>query len=305
MNSDKTVMLGDETASPFLRDDNVRVQAIYSAIISSQMNYCSVAGRVIEAGQRVEGLTIGDIVVALAPPTRLIALTADSCQKLTDTSVVTEKMAFWALALALIPAIRLSEFEIGERVLVLSNSLLGQMLADLTWLAGAVACLGVDPDCTSFAQHDNPSEPSRGPHWVEDLTRETTVPGAPVDLLIDASGDSVQLQSNLTRVHDLGRVLTIGHCLPQQLDFNVYSDLHKRSLKLFNYQLPISLRDLRADRCRILPPMNQMVEFVRYLFESERLPLLSWSMTRLRAPGIDTLTQALQVTKRRTLLIQW
>ena len=131
------------------------------------------------------------------------------------------------------------------------------------------------------------------------------MPAKSVDLLIDASGDPVQLQSNLTRVRDTGRVLMAGHYDSPQLDFDVYPDLHKRSLKFLSHELPTSLAALNRGNGQQSPHLSQTLGFVRYLFETERLRPSTWPTTRLPAPDQQTLIQALQATNRDTLWIEW
>ena len=121
--------------------------------------------------------------------------------------------------------------------MVLSRDLVGQILSDLAWLAGAMSCVAYDPAYVDSGDSDAHAEPPIGPRWVEELSAlEAVVPAKSVDLLMDASGDPVQLQSTVTRVRDTGRVLMVGHYHAPQLDFDVYPDLHKRSLKFLSWR---------------------------------------------------------------------
>jgi NADPH:quinone reductase-like Zn-dependent oxidoreductase len=306
MTSQKTMTIEREEFAPALKPDQVWIESIYTVAISKQTEICSVVGHVKEIGEKVVGLAAGDPVVALAPLEPSITLTADSCVKLKDASVISEHMAYWAFALALIPVIYLSELEIGEQVLVLSNDLVGQILADLAWLAGAESCIGVDAEYGGATKQDNLSDPIHGPRWVKDLSAlETTLSVPSVDLLIDASGDSLHFQSNLMRVRNLGRVLTIGRYHPNQFDFNIYPDLHKRSLKLINYRMPTSLRELSQNNGRNFPQLSQTLDFVQYLFETERLRPSTWPTFHIRAANTPGLSKALSATDSGNILIQW
>lgn len=97
----------------------------------------------------------------------------------------------------------------------------------------------------------------------------------------------------------------IGDCNPPRLDFNLYPDLRRRTLKLSGHQGPTSLGGLNRDNGQNSLPVRQMVDFVRYLFETERLSPSTWCMTRLRAPECDALIGALQAAGRRPLSIEW
>lgn len=103
-------------------------------------------------------------------------------------------MAEWALMLALIHVTRLPEVEIGEQLLVLSCDLVGRMLADLMWLAGAGSCFGVDPGYGGRVKLDILYKRARGSRWLEELALETSLHDASVDLLVDASGNPVSIE---------------------------------------------------------------------------------------------------------------
>lgn len=302
MTLNESKVLENITSSPLLGDDFLRIQVIYSVAIPEIADGCSLVGRVEEAGAAVEGFAVGDIVIALGPLSPAIILTSGDCQKVSNEDRVTDDMSFWAYTLALIPAIHLSALEIGERVLVLSNGLVGQTLANLAWLAGAGFCVGVDTSRASLENELAISESSSGPQWISDLgALESIQPAESADIIIDASGDSTDLPSNLARVHNVGRVVMVGIGRGSQFDFNVYPDLHRRSISLFNYRLPTSLRELGQDSSL----MNQRLEFVRYLYKMERLRPPFRDLIHLRSPDSNTLSQTLKSMKGTGLLIEW
>lgn len=307
MGSHEAVMVSKVVASPPTSQASwVRVQASHSVVLPSQAGRCSLVGQVKEVGRAVENLSAGDRVIALAPPAASVILAADSCQKLRDVNIVTETMAFWPLVLVLMPAIRLSQLEIGERVLVLSSDLVGHILADSAWLAGAMSCVAHDPAYVDAGGSDSHTESSIGPLWVEDsLALEAVSPAKSVDLLIDASGDPARLQANLARVRDGGRVLMAGCYDSSRFDFDVYPDLHKRSLQFVSYELPTSLEAPNREKGQQSPYMSDVLGFVRNLFETGRLSPSTWPTTHLRAPDQRTIIQALQAPKRNTYLIEW
>jgi hypothetical protein len=206
----------------------------------------------------------------------------------------------------LIPLIHVSELEIGEQVLVLSNNLVGQMLMNLVWLAGAGSCIGVDPAYSGVTDQSVYGEPSRNPQRIDSLSAlETILPDLSIDLLIDATGDSVNLEPNLTKVRSLGRVLTIGPNYPPRFDLNMYPDLHKRSLRMLNYRLPLSLRELKRDQGRNFPQLDQTLDYVRYLFETERLSPSNWPLVHVKQSGRKMDLQTREAVEDGTLLVEW
>ncbi len=293
---------GQEEMIFSINDDCIQVQAIYTVAIPAQQDVCGVVGRVTGKGRDVDAASIDDIVIALGPLKHRFTLKADNCQRVTDIDLIDEKMAFWPFAITLIPAINLTEIEIGEQVLVLSNGLVGQMAADLVLLAGAGSCVVVDP---TDAVASNP-ETLPGIRYVKEMSDlDAILPDQSVDLLIDASGNSNNFQSNFGRVHNMGRMLTIGRYSQPRFDFNIYPDLHKRSLKFLNYRLPSTFGEFAPVIGQYLGQPSRSLEFVHYLFKTERLRPATWSVVRLKSPTEDALNHALQNVKQGALLIEW
>ena len=297
----------DQTESILpLHEDWVQVEAVYTVVLPKQKDICGLVGRVMGTGKDTTSLSVGDVVVTFAHPKPALILRADSCLKVKNLGVIHESMAFWAFVLALIPAFRLSEIEIGEQVLVLSNNLVGQMIANVALLAGAGSCVVVDSTYVDAADPAMAFELPQGIRRVKDLSAlDTLLPNLSVDLLIDASSDSNHLQSIFERVRNLGRVLTVGQYSPSQIDFNIYPDLHKRSLKFLNYRLPTTMEEFSLDDKNHSHQINRSLDFVRHLFETGRLRPSTWSITKIKTPTEDKLVHALQDMGSSALLIEW
>ncbi len=307
MSSHSAMKFDREESIVSLNDDWVQVEAVYTTVLPKQGNIGGLVGRVVGVGKDAMIFSVGDVVIAFAPPKPIVTLRADSCRKILDEGVINKSMAFWVFALTLIPAIHLSEIEIGEQVLVLSNNLVGQLVGELAILAGAVSCVVVDPTYANAFEHTVTPEMPHGLQYVADLSDlDRILPDLTIDLLIDASGDSIRLQSNLERVRNLGRFLTIGQYTPSQFDFNIYPNLHKRSLKYLNYQLPATLGEAGPQQYRQHSSwLDSSLDFVQHLFETGRLRPAIWPRVHLKAPTENVLMHTLQNTEQGTLLIEW
>jgi threonine dehydrogenase-like Zn-dependent dehydrogenase len=284
----------------------VRVEAIYSVLIPDSGAICSMVGQVQEVGPAVEWFAVGDKVIALASPEPIIMLEANNCLKLEEDDIVNENSSYWALILALMPAIRASRLELGERVLVLSSDLVGEIAAELTWLAGALPCVAYDSSRTNLDDNINQSESASGPQWVQDIAvLENDVPAKSVDLLIDTSGDPYQLNSNISRVRDTGRVLVVGQGNDSRFDFDLYPDIHKRSITLLSQIIPAEISILEQENERQHLDRNNDLDFVRHLIRTEQLRPSTWSSLRIRLADGGEVSRVLQEENHRSVLIEW
>lgn len=104
--------------------------------------YCGV-GRIVEKGDGVEGLEVGDLVavdtphasVATAPAGRLIKV---------PPGVDVEEAAFHTLAAGVMNSVRLAGVGLGTRVTVIGAGLLGQLAVMFSRLSGAFPVTAVD-----------------------------------------------------------------------------------------------------------------------------------------------------------------
>ncbi len=301
-----TFLNGAGHTAPSIRAGTVRLEADYTVLDPRLAQYCSLVGRVAQVGQEVDNLQAGDCVIALGAPAASLVLPADNCLKLPKEASITAESAYFALSIALLSPLRHGQLEVGETVLVLGNGLVGQMLSQLALAAGAIFCAGFDPDYVNNAGTGVQTERRFKPVWfAEEQALETVLPKTGADLLIDASGDPALLSSNLARVANAGRVLLVNRYSPSALDFDVYPDLHKRSIKIVSSHMAGSLREAGSNHSAGLSSAKRNLEFVYYLYQSGRLRPSCWPTTRIQAPDAETVTRAVQATKNRALFIEW
>lgn len=141
-----------------------------------------------------------------------------------------------ALAAELAQAILQVHIELGEVVVVVGEGQAARLVAELARVAGAVSVHRTDPAALG------------------------SVADRSADVVIFASDEARALRDALRVARNLGRVLLLSGVRP--IDFDVYPDLHKRSIRL------ISVAPQRGTS-------PQMLSFARYLIQSGRLNLTS------------------------------
>ncbi|NQT27627.1 Gfo/Idh/MocA family oxidoreductase [candidate division KSB1 bacterium] len=93
------------------------------------LGYCNV-GRVIEVGQNVMGIAIGDMVVSNGPHAEYVTVPQNLCAKV-PVGVDPEEAAFTVLSSIALQGIRLAEPTIGEKFVVYGVGLIGLVLVQL------------------------------------------------------------------------------------------------------------------------------------------------------------------------------
>lgn len=112
----------------------------------------------------------------------------------------------------LVRTIRRAQIELGEEVVVVGDSPRAQLAADLAGIAGASSVRLVEPS-------DLDEAPERS-----------------ADVVLYAPGEARWLSQALRLTRDLGRILLLGPV--GAVDFDMYPDLHKRSIRLIGARSP-------------------------------------------------------------------
>jgi threonine dehydrogenase-like Zn-dependent dehydrogenase len=138
-----------------------------------------------------------------------------------------------ALAARLAWALRQARIELGEDVVVMGDGVTARLAAELAHAAGAATVRLVAP---SHVSDEAPNS---------------------ADVLIYLAEGWPALGESLRLVRDRGRALVLTAGGPP-VDFNVYSDLHRRSLQLMSAELPDAAPEA-------------MMRFARFMAASGRL----------------------------------
>lgn len=136
--------------------DKVRAEGIASAAeaIASKLEqpvaigYSNV-GRVIECGESIDGIAIGDRVVSNGPHAEFVAVPKNLCARVPD-SVSDETASFTVIAAISLQGVRLVNPTLGECVVVIGLGMIGLLAVQLLRLHGC-RVLGMDLDPSRLA----------------------------------------------------------------------------------------------------------------------------------------------------------
>ncbi len=104
--------------------------------------YCMV-GRVIQVGKEASGLKVNDRIMARAPHQQYFSVTPQETYRIPDG--ISDEQAAWArLAVTTQLGVRRAQLELGESVGVIGVGILGQMVIQYCWLAGARRVIAID-----------------------------------------------------------------------------------------------------------------------------------------------------------------
>jgi 2-desacetyl-2-hydroxyethyl bacteriochlorophyllide A dehydrogenase len=104
----------------------------------------SAAGEVIEVGEGVVGIEVGDIVAAEAPHARFSIVPADTVLCLPSEGLSLDYIPFATLGETVMNAVRRSGVRWGDSVVVFGTGLLGQLAVRFCRLVGARPVIAVD-----------------------------------------------------------------------------------------------------------------------------------------------------------------
>ena len=194
-------------------------------------NWGSLAGRVIETSQDSADLQPGERISVIGPVERHVVIPARACVR-APGDLSTDETAYWALVTALVRSIRQMRIEIGEAVLVVGDGLCSYFSAQLALRAGASVVVGLGNNHSPVADPDTGTRlPYLSPIWVaEEEAARQVIPSGEADVLLDVSNDLTRLSSVLPLVRESGRALILATGDTALVDFNFYSDIHRRSL---------------------------------------------------------------------------
>lgn len=285
--SGEVAITAESTQSPPVRTGTVLLEVDRSVVdgrhlgrvLSSEqfeqdgkrLGWCSLTGRVAQVGDDVHKLQVGDCVSAIGPVADCVVVSAQECLLVPD-GVDADQAAYWALLVALVRSLRRLRIEIGESVLVLGGGMVGNLVAQLSLVAGAALVAGVDFNRGSDGKEFKVYEAEPTPIWVidQDSLQEALPDGKGVDALIDAWGDLEQLGRMLPVVRTGGRALLLAVNGAGCVDFDFYPDIHRRSLRLVSGTLRGALQQNGWGKNHL----NREAALIAHLWQSDRLELL-------------------------------
>lgn len=171
-------------------------------------------GEVIEIGENVQTLKVGDHVVATGQHQQYIILPEFICTPVPE-GIAPEIAPFFNLCHTAMYGIRRSKIQLGESVLVLGQGIIGSLLAQQAKLAGAcpVIVTGRTDKKLEFAKSlgiHHCINVRKDPDALKKLVDEI----GGVDVVFEAAGDPSLLQEATTYVAERGRVMCMSSLHP-------------------------------------------------------------------------------------------
>jgi len=188
----------------------------------------AAVGEIAAIGPGVEGLAIGDVVWHPGGHATYICLAATACKPVPEGVPASDAVFFGLVEIAM-TAVRRAPSELGERVLVSGQGLVGMLCARLYALSGAAVTVA-DPSAGrlarnasfAFSRSLDLSDKPLGEWYADDAKPQLTIEAAGVEANIDAC----------FKVADRGgRVVLLGS--PRKaLEIDPYNDIHLKGLTI-------------------------------------------------------------------------
>ena len=136
---------------------NEGVKAVWNAVfpknlIPLQLGYSS-AGEVVQTGKGVSGFHVGDMVVSNGNHAEYVSVNQNLCARIPENADIKEA-AFTVLGSIALHGLRLSETNLGSKVVVIGLGIVGQLVCKLAEAQGSEV-IGIDPDEKRIEGHNN------------------------------------------------------------------------------------------------------------------------------------------------------
>lgn len=195
----------------------------------------SHTGRVVEVGEGVEGVRVGDRVAARFAHRQFFTMSAHDVLLLPD-GVSDEEGAWFALASIVQNGIRRAQLELGDVVVVIGLGLLGQLVVQYARLSGAREVIAIDTPAASgrlemAKAHGATQILAMSADEAQDAVRDITE-GRLADVVFDVTGHPAVFSAALGLARRFGKLLLLGDAgRPAQQCLT--SDVISRGVRIF------------------------------------------------------------------------
>ena len=223
-----TVVSGGTEKAYLLGSANTR------STVPRAIGYCGI-GRVIQVGEQVSGLSVGDRVLVYHGRHAKYSLMDQSwLTKIEDDTIPSQEAAFTIIASMGLGGVRKLEMELGESAMVMGLGLLGIFAVQFLRLSGAYPLIAADlnPARRQLALQlgaDYAFDPS-APDFIDQVKRVTK--GRGVRATVEVTGVSAALQQALQCAARQGRISLLGCTRVSDCAVDFYSQVHQPGVKL-------------------------------------------------------------------------
>ena len=227
-----------------------------SAVFPKIVGYSNV-GRVIEVGEKIENIKIGDkiashgthgshsIIEATIQPLRKVGETIDPTREIGKQQVLTlakqipkeansKHATFGSLGTVCLQAIRKARIELGESVLIIGLGIVGNLALQLAKLDGGYPVIGTDLiekrlKLSAITGADETINAST--HNIEDSIKSMTNENG-ANIVIETTGSPDPINTAFQSAAWHGRIVLLGSTRGNTKEVNFYKDVHKKGLTI-------------------------------------------------------------------------
>lgn len=205
-----------------------------SAVVFPRFSGYSASGIVVEKGEAVKSLEIGDRVAVYWSLHRTYnVLSEGNAIKIESENVSFEEAALAHIGSFPLAAIRKTKLEIGESVMVMGLGTLGLMAVQFARAAGAVPVIAVDP----IAERREKAlkfgaDYAFDPFEADFVQKVKEVTDGGVNIAIEVTGQGAGLNETLDCMARFGRVALLGCTRESEFNIDYYRKVHGPGITL-------------------------------------------------------------------------
>ena len=202
------------------------------AVFPRMVGY-SGAGVIVEVGEGVEGVKIGDrVIVFWGTHKKYLTVRAKNVVKLPDeVSLAEASMAF--ISVFPLAAVRKTKVEIGESALVMGLGILGMFAVEQLRVAGAYPVIAVDPiESRRALALKMGADYALDPTEADFVAKVKNLTDGGVNVCIEGTGLGIGLVQALDCMKRMGRVALLGCTRHSDFSIDYYSKVHGNGVSL-------------------------------------------------------------------------
>lgn len=227
-----TVSAGTERAN-YIGEQAVSIDKNFVAPFPRTVGYSS-AGEVVKVGANVTKVKVGDrVVVYWGKHVNYNVVPEDNVVKIESENVPYEAAAISFIATFPLAAIRKTNLEIGESLMVMGLGILGQLAVMLARAAGAYPVIACDPVAERREEAlKNGADYAFNPFDKDFAKQVKNVTGGGVKTAIEVTGMGAGLDETLDCMAKLGRVALLGCTRSSDFSIDYYHKVHGPGITL-------------------------------------------------------------------------
>ena len=238
---------------------------------------------VVEKGESVSSLDIGNRVAVAGRHASHIIADADACVVLPD-SIESEQAAAFRLVSIALQAVRRGRIQLGWDVAILGLGPIGNLAAQLASVSGATHVAGIDPQ-----ESRRNLALSCGLNSTYENVKAALAAGVDFHVVIESSGVPEAIVDAFHLAKRMGTVILLGSTRGETKSVNFYRDVHKKCLTILGTHESIrpkedylvycshltdnrtSVKLIEARKVRVLPIISGIVDYQEAPSAYERL----------------------------------